>query len=133
MFENLTLESEERRTSPTEQKVDASPEVTAIVKQAWAKQQESGETSLGHKVGPLGDKDVVDNFHAQARSACAEHEPRLKYRKLTRVGKSKDPANAYFTVTQWPSPEDETAEETAEREADSEDAKTPARRGRTAK
>lgn len=106
MFENLTVESEERRTNAPALKVEASPEVTAIVAQAWAKQQESGEKSLGHIVGPIGEAEIVDQFHAQARAACNGHEPRLKYRRLARVGKSKDETRAYFAVALWPEGED---------------------------
>lgn len=115
MFEGLSLESDERRVNAPVVKVEASPEVTAIVRQAWAKQQESGEKALGHSVA-VGADNVVE-FHAQARSACNAHEPKLKYRKLSRVGKSKDPAKAYFFVELWPEKDDsEDASDTAENE-----------------
>lgn len=111
MFGNLTLESEERRTNAPAVKVEASPEVTALIKSAWAKQQDNGEKALGHIVGPIGDKETVERFHAEARAACNAHEPRLKYRKLARVGKSKEEDKAYFAVSLWPV--DETDDENA--------------------
>lgn len=144
MFENLSLQSEERRISESPLKVEASPEVTALVVAAWGKQQETGDTaSLGHIVGPVGDKEAVEQFHAQARAACNGHEPRLKYRRLTRVGKSKDENKAYFAVALWPEGEDknDTAPETPGTDSDTDSAdetqapesKTPPTRRRTGK
>ena len=107
-FGNLTLASEERRVNVST-KITASPEVVDLIDKAWAAQQEQGETSLGHSVG-VGDAELVEQFHAEARAACNAHEPRLKYRKLARLGKSKSPENAYFSVSLWPVGETENAE-----------------------
>lgn len=124
MFGNLSLDSEERRTNDPVLKVEPTPEVIAIVENAWGKQQ-AAEKSLGHIVGPIDDEELLAQFHAQARAACTGHEPKLRYRKLTRVGKSKDANKAYFAVALWDDAESEP--ESAEQ------AEKPPTRRRTAK
>lgn len=99
MFGNLTVESEVRRTNAPSVKIDVDPEVTNVVKAAWGKQLEN-ERDLGHTVD-LGTEELVAAFHEHARAASAEHEPRLKYRKLGRVGKDTATTKAFFAVTKW--------------------------------
>ncbi len=127
MFENLEIESEERRTNPPTVKVTASPEIVALIGSAWGKQQESGDKSLGHIVKLNATPEVVEQFHAEARQACKDHEPRLKYRKLARVGKSKDEKHAYFAVSLWPvdEPEGESTEGTEDAPDSQESGETP--------
>lgn len=97
MFDNLTVETAERRTRPPRKEAPA--EVVALIETAWENQQ-GAESATGHmvKVGA----ENVDAFHAVASLAARRREPKLTYRKVARVGEHKDPAYAYFTLAEAP-------------------------------
>lgn len=135
MFSDLVLESEERRTNAPAAKVEPTPEMVDFIARAWQAQKEAGEKALGHKV-KVG-ADHVEDFHVMARAACNAHEPRLKYRKLSQVGKDKSPEKAYFLVALWPTKDDAEVGEAPESETEPESTGAgevkPSRTRRTAK
>lgn len=130
MFANLTLETETRRVNAPAVKLDVDPEVVGLIKEAWARQAENEEPQ-GHKTPSLGTDANVTAFHEHARAAATEHEPRLRYRKLSRLDKDKDPTKAFFAVSLWvEKPKPEKVEETPDEVAESatEASKAPVRR-----
>jgi len=100
MFENMALEHGKRVSAP--RKVEVPEEVTKLIEQAWAYQNdpetpEEFRENPGHIVRFTNETEV-EAFHKVARAASAQRETPLKYRRLSRVGPDKNEKTAYFSL-----------------------------------